>query len=148
MCACCDISVRMCAGQSSVTKVAHLLNTVPSNLIKIGTRVLLLLSFVRSKSLLLNELQFRLVIIPTQVTCEIEPLHLIAGKTACVVVYSERKKGFYTCDRGELILRCVCVCVCVCVCGWCVCVRVCVCVCACAWLRVCVCVCMCVVVCA
>ena len=104
----------MCAGQSSVTKVAHLLNTVSSNLIKIGTRVLLLLSFVRSKSLLLNELQFRLVIIPTQVTCEIEPLHLIAGKTACVVVYSERKKGFYTCDRGELILRCVCVCVCVC----------------------------------
>jgi len=44
-------------GQSSVTKVAHLLNTVSSNLIKIG-------------------------------------------KTACVVVYSERKKGFYTCDRG------------------------------------------------
>ena len=131
MCACCDVFVRMCAGQSSVTKVAHLLNTVSSNLIKIGTRVLLLLSFVRSKSLLLNELQFRLVIIPTQVTCEIEPLHLIAGKTACVVVYSERKKGFYTCDRGGVILRCVCVlslslspslslslslCVCVCVC--------------------------------
>ena len=35
---------------------------------------------------------------------------LFTGDTECVVVYSERKKGFYTCDKGVACVHFACAC--------------------------------------
>ena len=85
-------------GQSSVTKVAHLLNSIPSNQDKIGASVncacvpTTMLFWVWTK---ICRIMF--------VYC----ICLFAGDTECVVVYSERKKGFYTCDKGGVRLFCL-----------------------------------------